>query len=97
MKNVTYEGPENELETSDYLVVEGVRLPRGHEVKVQDDVAKAAAEVEGHNVVVSASKSDDGVPEAQPTVVNPPVEPEAESAGPAAAESTGATGASDKS
>lgn len=74
MKTIVYEGPENENETSDYLVVEGKRLPLGLPVKVDDDVAKAAQDVEGHKVseatgakAKDALEAQDTAPDTNPT------------------------------
>jgi hypothetical protein len=73
LKEATYTGPENELEPSDYLVVNGVRLPRDTPVLVDAETAKLAEEVEGHTVeIADHKKDDDDVPAAPPTATTPP-------------------------
>lgn len=70
-KTIKYVGPEDELESSDYLVVGGFVLPRGKAVTVSDEVAKAAADFEGHEVKNVTGDEAKDAPAAQPTVVNP--------------------------
>jgi hypothetical protein len=55
----TYKGSSTEGEVSDYLVVGGVRLPKDAPVLVTGEVAKAASEVEGHEVDVKKASKDD--------------------------------------
>lgn len=87
-KTIKYVGPKDETELSDYLVVEGFRLPKGAPVVVPESVAKEALANEDHEVVEAKGDEAKDAPDAQHTTGVVPVdeEPEAPSAGPGATE-----------